>query len=117
MCYGTDLTHDPHFAGANEMIDVGCGAPTFLSRLLPLFPHLRYTGIDISPTLIRTLRSALASLAEREEGAQTETEERKGERSSGQVAWWHKVLKPLARRNAKSSCEKTRSVLNREDTL
>jgi len=29
---------------AKTLVDVGCGAPTFISRLLSFFPDLYYTG-------------------------------------------------------------------------
>lgn len=42
--------------GARKILDAGCGNGFFLARLLKFFPNKTYTGLDISPELVKAAK-------------------------------------------------------------
>ena len=55
------------FEGAHDVVEFGCGTGRFAAQLLRtrLPAHARYVGVDVSPTMVRLAREALAPWAPR----------------------------------------------------
>lgn len=49
-------------SGCGHVLDLGCGPATQLAQIAELNPHTRFTGIDLSPTMLTDARKHVASL-------------------------------------------------------